>query len=89
MEDSLRSLSKLRVLPEDDSRVQTEWKGIIAEVHLEREVLRKRHGDNVSGMMLELKAWRDLFTKRYRKRTTVAMAIMFFQQVSTRENTTY
>ena len=81
-EESLKSLSKLRVLSEEDPRVQTEWKGIIAEVHLEREVLHKRHGDISNGIMMELKAWGDLFTRRYRKRTAVAMAVPFFQQVS-------
>lgn len=80
-EDSLQSLSKLRRLPSDDSRVQLEWKGIMAEVRLEQEVMRRRHGD-CNAVMLEIKGWIDLFTPRYRRRTMVAAAIPFFQQFS-------
>ena len=78
-DESLKSLCRLRNVPEDDARVQMEWKGIIAEVRLEREVLRRRHG-KPGAVALELKIWYDLFT-RYRSRTIVAMGIMFFQQV--------
>ena len=78
-DDSLQALCQLRRTPEDDPRVQIEWKGIIAEVRLEREILRRRHGD-CSAVSLELKIWRDMFT-RYRRRTAVAMGVMFFQQV--------
>lgn len=81
-EDSLQSLSLLRGLPIDDERVQMEWKGIIADVALEREVSARRHGD-ASGVKLELKTWGDLFTRKYWRRTAIAMAIPFFQQVST------
>lgn len=80
-DESLKSLCRLRNVSEDDPRVQTEWKGIIAEVRLEREVLRRRHGQS-SAVSMELKIWYDLFT-RYRSRTIVAMGIMFFQQVCT------
>lgn len=80
-EDSLASLSKLRRLPTDDVRIQAEWKGILAEVQLEKEALRRRHGENVSGFRLEVRAWMDLFSKRYRKRTAIATATPFFQQV--------
>jgi hypothetical protein len=80
-QDSLDSLSTLRRLPTDDPRVQLEWTGIIAEVRLEQEVLRRRHGD-VGSVMLELKGWLDLLKPRYRKRTMVAVAIPFFQQFS-------
>ena len=78
-DESLKSLCRLRNISEDDLRVQMEWKGIIAEVRLEREVLRRRHG-NSGAVSMELKIWYDLFT-RYRSRTIVAMGIMFFQQV--------
>lgn len=80
-EDSLQSLCKLRRLPSDDSRVQLEWKGIMAEVRLEKELMRRRHGE-CSAVMLEVKGWIDLFTSRYRRRTMVAAAIPFFQQFS-------
>lgn len=80
-EESLQALSKLRRLPSDDPRVQLEWKGIIADVQLEREVTRRRHG-TTKGIKVEVKTWLDLFKPRYRKRTAVAMAIPFFQQFS-------
>lgn len=80
-EDSLRSLTKLRRLPAEDDKIQLEWKGIIAEVALERELQQRRHPGS-SGIGLELKGWYDLFTRRYRKRTIVACAIPFFQQFS-------
>jgi MFS family permease len=78
-DESLQSLCRLRSVPADDERVQIEWKGIIADVRLEREVLRRRHGES-SGVALEFKIWYDLFT-RYRSRTFVAVGVMFFQQV--------
>jgi MFS family permease len=78
-DESLQSLCRLRGIPADDERVQIEWKGIIADVRLEREVLRRRHGES-SGVALEFKIWYDLFT-RYRSRTFVAVGVMFFQQV--------
>lgn len=80
-DESLKSLAKLRRLPEDDPRVQLEWQGIMAEVHLQREVTKRRHGD-ATGLKLEWQAWTDLFKPRYRKRTYIAMAIPFFQQFS-------
>lgn len=80
-EESLLALAKLRRLPEDDSRVQLEWKGIIAEVQLQRDVTKLRHGE-ASGFKLELESWLDLLRPRYRRRTAIAMAIPFFQQFS-------
>lgn len=79
-DDSLASLTKLRRLPAEDDRVQLEWKGIMAEVELERELSQRRHPGS-SGIGLELKGWMELLT-RYRKRTIVACAIPFFQQFS-------
>ena len=80
-DDSLKALCTLRRLPPDDPRVQLEWKGIMAEVRVESEVHRRRHGET-SAVMREINGWLDLFKPRYRKRTMVAVAIPFFQQFS-------
>lgn len=80
-EESLQSLVKLRRLPADDHRVQLEWKGILAEVRTQREIVRRRHGD-MRGFKLEISEWLDLFTPRYWRRTIVATALPFFQQFS-------
>lgn len=80
-DESLQSLAKLRRLPADDERVQEEWKGILADVRFQREVLEKEH-PNTTPFMLEIKQWVDLFRPKYFKRTIVAVAIPFFQQVS-------
>lgn len=81
-EDSLKSLQKLRRLPENDSRVQTEWKGILSEVEFQERVLERQHGLNRNIVILELKQWADLFRPKYLRRTAVALAIPFFQQFS-------
>ncbi|KAF2159837.1 hypothetical protein M409DRAFT_70735 [Zasmidium cellare ATCC 36951] len=80
-EDSLQSLSRLRRLPVDDHRVQLEWRGIIAEVRVQREVSRRHHGDK-TGFRLEISEWIALFKPKYWRRTMIAMAIPFFQQFS-------
>lgn len=79
-EESLRSLAKLRRLPEDDYRVQTEWKGIIAEVKFQNEMEAREH-PNTGPVMLEIKGWIDLFKPKLWRRTIVAVGIPFFQQV--------
>lgn len=83
-EDSLRSLQKLRRLPETDERVQREWKGIILEVEVQERAVIRDHGADVNFVLLEFKQWADLFTAKYRSRTFVALAIPFFQQFSGR-----
>ncbi|KAJ9643001.1 hypothetical protein H2199_004523 [Coniosporium tulheliwenetii] len=80
-EDTLQSLSKLRRLPDDDERVQIEWRGILAEVEFQKIVLEKRH-PGVGGFKLEVMTWLDLFTKRSWRRTAVGMGVAFFQQFS-------
>ncbi|KAK5193706.1 hypothetical protein LTR72_005886 [Exophiala xenobiotica] len=80
-EESLQSLSKLRRLPASDTRVQLEWKGIIAEVEFQNEMTKRMHPGS-KGFALELKGWADLFRKKYIRRTAVAIAIPFFQQFS-------
>ena len=80
-DDSLRSLSNLRRLPADDDRVQLEWQGIIAEVQVQDAISERMHPGS-KGFVLELKGWADLFSKKYIRRSAVAVAIPFFQQFS-------
>jgi MFS family permease len=80
-EESLQSLSKLRRLPASDTRVQLEWKGIIAEVEFQNEMTKRMHPGS-KGFALELKGWADLFRQKYIRRSAVAIAIPFFQQFS-------
>ena len=79
-EESLDCLSRLRRLPATDETVQVEWRGIIAEDRFQKAILLKQHPDT-GFFMLEVKQWLDLFHPRYLKRTAVAIAIPFFQQV--------
>ncbi|KAL1866184.1 hypothetical protein Daus18300_006848 [Diaporthe australafricana] len=81
-EDSLQSLERLRRLPRTDGRVQQEWKGILREVELQELVLHREHGAHTNFVVLEFKQWGDLFKPKYLRRTTVALAIPFFQQFS-------
>lgn len=81
-QDSLASLQKLRRLPDSDGRVQTEWKGIMAETRYQERMLARDHGEGNNMVTLELKQWADLFRPKYLRRTAVALAIPFFQQFS-------
>lgn len=81
-EDSLQALSKLRGLPQDDANVQAEWRGIIAEVGMQRDVCMTKHPGK-EGVKLELLRWIDLFRdKKTLKRTIAASGICFFTQFS-------
>ena len=80
-EDSLASLAKLRRLPSTDERLQTEYRGIIAEVQFQRLVLEKTHPGK-SGFKLEVLTWLDLFKRKCWRRTAVGMGVAFFQQFS-------
>lgn len=79
--DCLASLSKLRRLPQDDSRVQTEYRGILAEVEFNRAVQERLH-PNASGFKLEVLGWLDLFQKKLWRRVVVGVGVCFFQQFS-------
>jgi hypothetical protein len=79
-EESLECLAKLRRLPATDGTVQLEWRGILAEDRFQKQILAKEHS-NTGVVMMEIKQWLDLFRPRYIRRTFVAMAIPFFQQV--------
>ena len=80
-EECLRSLSKLRRVPADDVRTQTEWRGIMCEVRFEQEVLAMSHPES-KGWRLEVHQWVDLVRPKYFRRTCIALAISFFQQFS-------
>lgn len=78
--DALPSLSKLRRLPPNDQRVQTEWCGIMAEVDFQKAILEKNHPGK-RGLKLEVLTWFDLFKRKNWRRTIVGCGIAFFQQV--------
>lgn len=80
-DEALESLGKLRRLPTDDDRVQTEWRGIMAEVEFQRIVEQKTHPGK-SGFKLEFVQWTDLFKKKTWRRTIVGMGVAFLQQFS-------
>lgn len=79
-EEALQSIAKLRRLPEDDDRVETEWRGILAEVEFQKIVLEKTHPGK-TGLRLEIATWLDLFKKKSWRRTAVGTGVAFFQQV--------
>lgn len=80
-DDALNSLAKLRGLPTSDERVQTEYRGIIAEVQFQKIVLERQHPGK-SGRRLEISTWLDLFKKKHWRRTIVGVGVAFFQQFS-------
>ena len=80
-DDALESIAKLRRLPETDDRVQTEWRGIMAEVEFQN-VLQERLYPGKRGFKLEILQWKALFTKKVLRRTVVGTGVAFFQQFS-------
>lgn len=80
-EECLASLSKLRRLPPSDSRVQKEFKGIVAEVEFNKMVLAQRH-PGAGSFKLEVLSWLDLFDRKMWRRTVVGCGVCFFQQFS-------
>ncbi|BDD62631.1 hypothetical protein MAP00_007593 [Monascus purpureus] len=80
-QDALRSLAKLRRLPESDNRIQTEWRGIMTEVEYQK-ILLEKHYPGKRGLTLELLTWLDLFKKKTWRRTVVGCGVGFFQQFS-------
>lgn len=80
-DDVLKSLVKLRGLPETDERVQAEYHGVMAEVSFQKLVQQKRH-PGASGLKLEVLQWMDLFSKKLWRRTVVGVGVGFFQQFS-------
>ncbi|KAL4963638.1 sugar porter family MFS transporter [Aspergillus stella-maris] len=81
--DSLTALACLRRRPEHDDQVQLEWKGILAEIRFQEEILDKEYPSHKDHpIQTGARQWLGLFNKRYFKRTLVALAIPFFQQFS-------
>ncbi|PNP78765.1 hypothetical protein FNYG_07907 [Fusarium nygamai] len=80
-DDALLSLEKLRRLPRTDPRVEKEHIGIMNEVALQKIMQEKRH-PGVSGLKLEILGWKDLFQKKSWHRTSIAVGVVFFQQLS-------
>ncbi|KAF4966810.1 hypothetical protein FSARC_5555 [Fusarium sarcochroum] len=80
-DDALTNLSRMRRLPPDDSRVRTEYQGIIAEAQFQKTVLERRHPGK-QGFKLEILTWLDLFSPKTWRRTAVGCGILFFQQFS-------
>ena len=82
-EDALESLARLRRLPATDSRVVTEWRGILAEIQFQKIMAEKAHPGK-QGLVLELLQWADLFRKKTWRRTVVGVGVAFFQQCRSR-----
>ncbi|KAF5560790.1 quinate transport [Fusarium phyllophilum] len=80
-DDALLSLEKLRRLPRSDPRVDKEHIGIMNEVALQKIMQEKRH-PGVGGLNLEILGWKDLFQKKSWHRTSIAVGVAFFQQLS-------
>jgi hypothetical protein len=80
--DSLTALARLRRRPEHDTQVQLEWKGILAEIRFQEEMLEREYPNHKDhAIKTDLRQWLGLFNKRYFRRTLVALGIPFFQQV--------
>lgn len=80
-DDALESLAKLRRLPTSDERVQTEFRGIIAEVAFQNALQERKH-PGVRGIRRELNSWLDLFSRKTWRRLAVGCGVCFFQQFS-------
>lgn len=80
-EECLMSLCKLRGLPPSDARVQKEYKGIVAEIELNKMALAKKH-PGAGSFKLEVLSWLDLFDRKMLRRTAVGCGVCFFQQFS-------
>lgn len=74
-------MAKLRRLPPDDHRVQTEFQGIVTEVEFQKLLQEKKY-PGTHGLKLELLQWGELFTKKMWRRVAVGCGVCFFQQFS-------
>ncbi|PPJ49964.1 hypothetical protein CBER1_04701 [Cercospora berteroae] len=81
VDDCLKSLSQLRPLPAEDSRVQAEFTGIMTGVRFQNIVQERRH-PGVTGIKREMWSWLDLFRKEIWRRLVVGVGVAFFQQFS-------
>ncbi|POS70081.1 hypothetical protein DHEL01_v211526 [Diaporthe helianthi] len=86
-DEALRSLAKLRTLPDTDYRVRAEWMDILAEARFQKAVMAERHpklagvNSNSSIIKLEFVSWSDCFRAGCLRRTHVGAGLMFFQQM--------
>ncbi|KKY36430.1 putative mfs monosaccharide [Diaporthe ampelina] len=84
---ALRSLAKLRALPDTDYRVRREWIDILAEARFQKAVMAERHptlagsSDKTSLVKLEIVSWTDCLRAGCLRRTHVGAGLMFFQQM--------
>ena len=90
-DQALKTLSKLRQVPEDDPRVQQEWYEIQSEVAYRREIEREKYPhlqDNTvkSRLLIQANNWMDCWRGRAWRRTQVGVGLMFFQQVRVRSS---
>jgi sugar porter (SP) family MFS transporter len=84
-EEALRTLSKLRQVPEDDPRVLQEWYEIRSETAYRREIEQEKYphlqdGSIKSRLKLQANGWADTWRGRAWRRTQVGVGLMFFQQ---------
>ncbi|KAI9150734.1 MFS glucose transporter mfs1 [Paramyrothecium foliicola] len=85
-DEALKSLAKLRALPETDHRVRREFMDIVAEARFHGSVLGERHPtltqrtDIMGKIQVELVSWTDCFKPGCWRRTLVGAGLMFFQQ---------
>lgn len=83
----IQVIARLRSKPPTDPEVQAEYIDIRAQHELQQIRLRERHpqlfdhGDQPSGLKLELVAWADCFRGGCLRRTIVGAGVMFFQQL--------
>jgi sugar porter (SP) family MFS transporter len=86
-DEALKTLVRLRQLPETDERVIAEWIEMRAEAAVQKEVQAERHPRLVvnpsatATFKLELASWADTFRRKSYKRTLVGMGLMLFQQL--------
>ncbi|RGP64185.1 hypothetical protein FSPOR_8003 [Fusarium sporotrichioides] len=80
-DDVLASLERLHRLPRTHSRVQQEHASICHEITIQK-LMQERCHPGVTGFKLEILCWGDLFKKSSWHRTSIAVGVAFFQQLS-------
>lgn len=85
-EQALKTLSKLRQVPEEDPRVQQEWYEIRSEVAYRAEIEAEKYpnlqdGTVKSRLLIQANNWADCWRGTAWRRTQVGVGLMFFQQV--------
>ena len=80
-EEALKTLSKLRQVPEDDPRVLQEWYEIRSEVAYRKELMQEKYphlqdGTVKSRLLLQANNWADTWRGRAWRRTQVGVGLM-------------